>query len=98
MPTTRVSTRAILPLADPAILVVNDSPESSKAKTLLDEAGVWYEATREVSAPPADLPLVIYGGTQFRGLMAIEGWVRLLQHWSKTIPDSRVFSQGKRVS
>lgn len=87
----RESTR-ILPLADPVVLVVNKSRACRQAQAILDDAGVTYELTSEIAALPSELPLLMFKGIH-KGLDAIEKWVRFMQHWSKTFPDSYLFAK-----
>ncbi len=79
-------------LRSPAYLFVDGRQTSTEALNALQQAGVQPVVVEEPADPDEPRPILLHEGGTHRGLQAIEGWIRLMQLWTQTLPRSAVFS------
>lgn len=94
--TRRNGSVAKMELRDPMILYVDGSRESYEAETLLRTSGIVPFVTSDPTEPLKHKPLLLYSGACFQGLEAINGLVRMIDHWKQQGIATGVFADGPR--
>lgn len=81
------------PLRDVVILYVDNRPESRQAQELLRIAGITPFVTDGPVEPLERKPLLLYNGGRYQGSQSIYEWLKLLEHWSKVLPNCDAFAK-----
>lgn len=82
-------------LAQPALLYLDESPESEEAREAVTTAGIVpLHVFHDPADPPYRNPLVIHVGAALVGIEAIRGWLDALEGWAEKFPECELFENG----